>query len=195
MIRARGIQSFSSPSIKCPMTSYGLNVSGPSFASTQSLGRSLRSAFNVAGVRRKISFALCSSNSITHPDPKDNQSAFPFKHVHTSTQEESGDSHRVRRRGCALDVGDLFFLDLQEFVDFSNVTVGEFLDFLESVAFGVFGDYLILQHLLKTLIAVAARISHCRAVVFGDVMQLFGELSATFLGKRRDRNAHKFAIV
>ena len=36
IIRTRGIQSVSSPSIRCPTTSNGLNVSGPSFDAVQS---------------------------------------------------------------------------------------------------------------------------------------------------------------
>ena len=51
-----------------------------------------------------------------------------------------------------LDAGDLFFLDLEEFVDFADVVVGELLDFLQGVAFGVFRYRLVLQHFLQTMV-------------------------------------------
>src|SRR5688572_17708654 len=61
MIRARGIQSVSSPSIRCPTTSKGLNVSGPSVPRTHCSERLPRSSFTVAGVRPRISMAAGSS--------------------------------------------------------------------------------------------------------------------------------------
>jgi hypothetical protein len=48
----------------------------------------------------------------------------------------------------ALDAHDLFFFALCQFVDLGDVGVGVFLDFLEGIAFSVFRDSLVLEHLL-----------------------------------------------
>ena len=48
----------------------------------------------------------------------------------------------------ALNAHDLFFFALRQFVDLGDVGVGVFLDFLEGIAFGVFGDGFVLEHLL-----------------------------------------------
>ena len=52
MMRARGIQSVSSPSIRWPTTSKGLNVSGPSVPRAHASSTPRRSASSTAGVRR-----------------------------------------------------------------------------------------------------------------------------------------------
>ena len=49
---------------------------------------------------------------------------------------------------CGLNAQDLLLFALREFVDAGDVAVGEFLDFVERVALGVFGDGLVFQHLL-----------------------------------------------
>src|SRR5213594_235645 len=64
MIRARGIQSVSSPSIRCPTTSNGLNVSGPSVPRTHGSPRASSSARSVAGERRSSSIDRSRSNSM-----------------------------------------------------------------------------------------------------------------------------------
>src|SRR5687767_2359372 len=62
-MRARAIQSVSSPSIRCPTLSNGLKVSGPSVPRIQGVLAFNRSARNVAGVRSSISTACARSNS------------------------------------------------------------------------------------------------------------------------------------
>src|SRR6266487_1505942 len=58
MMRARGIQSVSSPSIRWPMLSKGLNVSGPSVPRAQGVLTSCRSARSASGVRSRTSIAF-----------------------------------------------------------------------------------------------------------------------------------------
>src|SRR5438093_11058198 len=65
IMRARGIQSVSSPSIKWPMLSKGLNVSGPSVPRAHSGPAFCSSARNAAGVRPRTSIALRTLKSIS----------------------------------------------------------------------------------------------------------------------------------
>src|ERR1700704_1004216 len=55
MMGARGIQSVFSPSIRCPMLSNGLNVSGPSVPRASSGPRFCNNARSVPGVRSRTS--------------------------------------------------------------------------------------------------------------------------------------------
>src|SRR4029077_353819 len=64
MIRALGIQSVSSPSIRWPSTSNGLQVSGPSLLRSQASGRSDRRARRTGGVRRSRPIASSRSKFI-----------------------------------------------------------------------------------------------------------------------------------
>ena len=70
MMRARGIQSVSSPSMRCPTTSKALNVSGPSVPRTHGSARPPRSAFRVPGVRASTSIDNSRSKSMTPPPPR-----------------------------------------------------------------------------------------------------------------------------
>jgi hypothetical protein len=58
MIRARVIQSVSSPSMRCPTTSNGLNVSGPRCPERVVSGRLRSNASIVAGVLRSTLIEL-----------------------------------------------------------------------------------------------------------------------------------------
>src|SRR5712671_3955861 len=69
MMRARGIQSVSSPSIRWPMLSKGLNVSGPSVPRTHGVLTPCRSARNAGGVRSRTSVASRRSKSTSARPP------------------------------------------------------------------------------------------------------------------------------
>src|SRR5882762_3610251 len=63
MIRARGIQSVSSPSIRWPILSKGLKVSSPSVLRASSTSMFSRSTRRVPGVRSRTSIARWRSKS------------------------------------------------------------------------------------------------------------------------------------
>ena len=64
-----------------------------------------------------------------------------------------------------------------------------------AVAFGIFGNRFILEHLLQTLVRVATDIAHRRSVVLRDLMDLLSQLFPALFRERWNRNANKFAVV
>ena len=73
------------------------------------------------------------------------------------------------------------FFAFCQFIYSGDVGVGEFLDFVETVAFVVFGNLFVLEHFLEALVGVAANVAHGGAMIFGYLVHLFGELLAPFL--------------
>ena len=53
----------------------------------------------------------------------------------------------------------------------------------------------VLEHLLQPVVGVATNVANRGAMIFGDVVNLLGELSAAFFGEWGNGNAHEFAVV
>src|SRR6185295_18865547 len=83
--------------------------------------------------------------------------------------------------GCwiRLHRGKFVLFRLCQVVDLTDVGVGEFLYFLETVALIIFRDLFVLQHLLQTLIGIAPDVANCGAVILRDFMDLLRQLFAT----------------
>jgi hypothetical protein len=62
------------------------------------------------------------------------------REVNTPPYLDNHDFQPATRGKSGLDAQDLLFFGLGKFVDLADVVISEFLDFLQCVAFGVFGD-------------------------------------------------------
>lgn len=79
------------------------------------------------------------------------------------------------------------FFRFRQIVDPGDVTVGEFLQFIEAVPFRVLGNRLVLERLFQTLIRVPSDVVDGCAVVFRDFVHLPGKLLAALFRQRRNR--------
>src|SRR3546814_5799476 len=70
-----------------------------------------------------------------------------------------------------------FFL-CDKLVDFSDMLIGQLLDFVLHAAFVVFGDFLVLDQLLERVVGVAAQIAHGNLGVFARSEEHTSELQS-----------------
>src|ERR1041384_6778891 len=74
---------------------------------------------------------------------------------------------------CHLHAHDFVFLRFRQLVDLSDMSVSEFLNLLEPIAFRIFRDRFVLQHFLQLIIFIAPNIANSSAMLFGDLVNLF----------------------
>src|SRR5215210_7009790 len=93
-----------------------------------------------------------------------------------------------------LDAQDFLLFGSRQLVNLADVSIGELLHFVEPCALAVFGDGFVLQELLQAVVGVAANIAYGRAMLFGDLVHLLGQLLAALFRQRWNRNAHELAV-
>src|SRR5258708_28107866 len=89
----------------------------------------------------------------------------------------------------------LFLFGLRHLFHLFDLVVGQLLDFIEGLALLVFADLFILHRLLDGLVAVAADIADCGAVIFEDLMKLLHHVFAALFGQRGNRDADGLAVI
>ena len=75
------------------------------------------------------------------------------------------------------------------------MTIGQLLDFVETVIAVVFGDLAVFLERLELVVGFAADVAHSNALFFGGAAGDFGQLGAAFLTQFRNRNADEAAIA
>src|SRR6185437_1885250 len=94
-----------------------------------------------------------------------------------------------------LNGHQLFFFGRRHFLHLLDFAIRKLLNFVEGLLLVVFRDLLVFHGLLDCVIAVAAHITDCRAVVLEDLMQMLHHIAATLFGEWRDGNTDHLAVV
>src|SRR5437764_6477355 len=104
----------------------------------------------------------------------------------------------LRERDLSMDAlhGQDFLLFLfRDFFQFTDVIVGQLLDFSDRVLFVVFGYEFVFEHLFQVLVAVPADVADGGSMLLQDSMDVFGELFPALFGERRNWDTNQTAVV
>src|SRR6266566_8135246 len=100
-----------------------------------------------------------------------------------------------RRSMDALHGQDFLLFLFRDFFQFSDVIVGQLLDFSDCVLFVVFGYEFVFEHLFQVLVAVPADVADGGSMLLQDSMDVFGELFPALFGERRNWDTNQTAVV
>src|SRR5437870_10090298 len=104
----------------------------------------------------------------------------------------------LRERDLSMDAlhsQDFLLFLFRDFFQFSDVIVGQLLDFSDRVLFVVFGYEFVFEHLFQVLVAVPADVADGGSMLLQDSMDVFGELFPALFGERRNWDTNQTAVV